>query len=147
MIAERAVLLARLAASMNALVERYGWPAGVDLPPDAMMPDAGTFVEIYCASPLHPGREVHVLNVITEGLWAMSGAARLIDDAEVPTIAAELLAGGGGRSRFRLECPECGDHGPTPEFRAEKLLPKLARMRALGVPRVDLYALQRYASG
>lgn len=142
MSAEREALLVRLVDAMHAVVDLYAWPAGVDL---LVPPGEETVVEIYCASPLHPGREVHVLNVITEGPWAVSGAARLVDGVEV-TVAAELLAGGGGRSRFRLECPECGDHGPTPEFRAE-FLPKLARVRALGVSRVDLYALQRYASG
>lgn len=88
-----------------------------------------------------------MVTLVTNGLLSRVGGAMLDERNEVVPTLREALLGASVRSRYRLQCPECGDRGEVVEFRQEFLAEKLSRLPALGVSRVDLRALQRYISG
>lgn len=159
---DRDELLTRMATAMHTVVDDFSVIGDIgSLLTGLIEESAASAIEIYCASPAHKfivGHEceVHVESIFTEGL--LVGGVPLVGDTELATLLDEIMARRAGqvvRHWFRLTCPVCAEHPEgrsasafaEPEVRAENLLPRLRKALALGVPRVDLYALQRYISG
>ena len=107
-------------------------------------------VEVVCNNETAHAPGVHVAWLFPDAPAGVNVDALLVGDDPVPTLAAAVLrerAGEAVRAKFRFVCPTCGERGATPEARAEVLRPILERAAALGVPRVDIYSLERYCSG